>query len=53
MRKSNILSRQEDYNASFQDNQDMILFKLEFLTALILEGITMEGKKKALLMDIW
>ena len=45
MNKSNILSWQLNHNSSSQNNQDLILLKLEFLTIQILKATTWINEK--------
>jgi len=53
MSKSDTLFQRLDCNTSSQDNQDVVLIKLEFLTVWVLKGIAVESKEKAFLIDIW
>ena len=41
-----------DYDIDFQDNQDVVLFKLEFFIVWVLEGTIVKGEEKTLLKDI-
>jgi len=52
MDKSDALFQWLDYNTGFYNNEDIILIKLEFFTIQVIECIIVEGKKKALLIDI-
>ena len=42
-----------DYSTDSQDNQNVILLRLEFFTVCTLKSTIVEREEKALLIDIW
>jgi len=53
MSKLDTLFQRLDYNTGPQDNQDVVLIKLEFLTVWVLKDIAVESEEKPFLIDIW
>ena len=53
MSKLDTLFQRLDCNTGPQDNQDVVLIKLEFLTVWVLKDIAVESKEKPFLIDIW
>ena len=43
---------QVDYSTGFQDNQNIVLLRLEFFTAQVLEDTSLKDKEKTFLIDI-
>jgi len=52
MGKFNVLSQRPNYNTSSNDNQNVILIKLELLIVYIIEGIAVKDEEKTFLTDI-
>jgi len=53
MNKPNTLSQRPDYSNSSYNNENVILFKLEYLAVCVLEGLVFKREKYGLLADIY
>ena len=52
MDKSDVLFQRSDHSNSSHNNQNLVLLKLEFLTILVLEDITIKEEEENLLAEV-
>jgi hypothetical protein len=52
MGKPNALSRRSDHSDGKQDNENIVLLKLDLFAIRALEGLTVEGEEKDIVREI-
>jgi hypothetical protein len=53
MGKPDALSRRSDHSDGKQDNENIVLLKLELFAIRALEGLMVEGEEKDIVREIW